>query len=593
MNKYQILINILDQIIREAPVKYKKKYPQKENESIEKINHSRSRAFIHLFLKVQFGILTFEARERFLTDGSFDGGIDGYFINKNNSTIYFIQSKFRTTEENFLSKQIELKEILVMDIDRILDGETKDEEGNEYNGKIKQLQRDVSETDNIARYSYRVIILANLFNVKQSNLRKLSGGYSSEVFDFKKCYEKLVFPMVSGTFHTASELNINIDLSNKNAGSKISYTVQTRKGECEITVLFVPTIEIGKIMYQYKNSILKYNPRSYLGHEGKKVNSAITETIVDTSTNEFALFNNGITMLSDETFINEKIGQKNKAKLIVKNPQIINGGQTSYTLSRIYESYLDNDVEIVFQDKEVLLKIITLLEDKDEVSKLDLIDEISIATNRQTPVINADKFANDPRQIELQKVLFDRFGILYERKRGEFADGILNGYIDEERIVERNLFFRIWNASNGQIVKARQKRLFIKQEIPFETLIDEVKLRRACFGIHVFSSLRNYVNKNYRYDYETYAKVYAIVELYMPESSLNFEEVAKSASLKILKRWKDFMDNFRDNNKIRSTRKDKKSGLVLSYFSYDYNSWYKGPNFIPDVEKFYNTLEEE
>ncbi|WNV05981.1 AIPR family protein [Candidatus Methylospira mobilis] len=69
-----------------------------------------------------------------------------------------------------------------------------------------------------------------------------------------------------------------------------------------------------------------------MGHEGGKVNGAIKDTIITNDANEFALFNNGIAMLSDETYINERIGQKRKAQLIVKNPQIINGDQTSYML---------------------------------------------------------------------------------------------------------------------------------------------------------------------------------------------------------------------------------------------------------------------
>jgi hypothetical protein len=63
------------------------------------------------------------------------------------------------------------------------------------------------------------------------------------------------------------------------------------------------------------------------------------DTILNSDTIEFALFKNGITMLSDDTNINEKIGQKNKALLRIRNPQIINGGQTSFTL--ILESGLD------------------------------------------------------------------------------------------------------------------------------------------------------------------------------------------------------------------------------------------------------------
>src|SRR5690606_19110097 len=133
---------------------------------------------------------------------------------------------------------------------------------------------------------------------------------------------------------------------------------------------------------------------------------SIKETIIEKDTNEFALYNNGITMLSDETFINEKIGQKNKAQLIVKNPQIINGGQTSFTLSRIYEENIEKDVEKVFQNKEVLLKIITLLENNEHANKLELIRDISDATNQQTPVINADKLSNEDIQIKIQNYLF-------------------------------------------------------------------------------------------------------------------------------------------------------------------------------------------
>ena len=396
MSKYRILVNILgDEIRSETSDLHTAKYNPPSSD-IEKVNQARSRAFIHLYLKVSFGLLVFNEREYYVTDGTNDGGIDGYFINSENKTIYFIQSKFRTTNSNFENKKIELEEILTMDINRILEGEDLDENGNIYNGKIKQLIRDVRKIDDIARYKYQIVLLANLKGILPSKIRYLTGGYPAEIFDYKKCYDKLVFPVISGTYFNATDLNIFIDLSNKNAGSKISYQVQTKNNECEITVLFVPTIELAKILYKYKNSILKYNPRSYLDFEGQKVNKAIRETILNTNTNEFALFNNGITMLSDETYINEKIGQKNKAQLTVKNPQIINGGETSYTLARIYEEHLLNNVDKIFENKEVLLKIITLLENSgvtpNHSQKLELIEEISTATNQQTPVINADRF---------------------------------------------------------------------------------------------------------------------------------------------------------------------------------------------------------
>lgn len=589
ITKYQTLVGILDKLRQE--VKPNKPSYGRYNPpiaDIEKINQSRSRAFIHLYLKVSFGLLDFYEREKFITDGSYDGGIDGYYINKENKTIYFIQSKFRTNEKNFENKEISLDEVLVMDINRILDGDTQDEQGNEYNGKIKQVQREISELDNIARFSYQVIILANFKGWSNTKLRQLTGGYAAEVFDYEKCYEKLVFPIISGTFFNATDVNINIDLSNKNAGSKISYTVLTKKGECEITVLFVPTFELGRIMYKYKNSILKYNPRSYLGLEGKKVNNAITETIVNKDSNEFALFNNGITMLSDETFINERIGQKNKAQLIVKNPQIINGGQTSYTLSRIYHNHLDNDVEKVFQDKEVLLKIITLLDDNDESGKIELIEEISTATNQQTPVNNADKFANDTIHHRIQKILFDRYGLLYERKRGEFADGVFNDYISEKQIIERNLFFRMYFSANGLINKGRQKKLFMKQKFTDETLKDEEKFDNSYFGYLCFKKLYKAKHMNQKVDTAIYAKVYALTILYKPDKIEDFQIAIENNIDSFESKWSLLINNISKSGKYVKEVRDRKTGEMKIRSTFQSTKWYDSPDFHDDIIKFYN-----
>lgn len=587
MTKYEILTNILDKIIKEAPDSMKKKYPTDKSD-IEKTNQARARAFIHLYLKVSFGILDFDTREHFMTDASQDGGVDGYYINKENKTIYFIQSKFRTTTKNFESKQIELTEILVMDINRILDGEDKDENGIEYNGKIKQLQREVSNLEDIARYSYQVVILANLNNIKPSDLRKLTGGFAATVFDFEKCYKDLVFPVISGTYYNASDLSINIDLSNKNAGSKISYTVTTSKGECEITVLFVPTIELGRIMYKYKNSILKYNPRSYLGLEGKKVNDSIRETILDNETNEFALYNNGVTMLSDETYINERIGQKNKAQLIVKNPQIINGGQTSYTLSRIYGEHIGNSVEDLFKGKEVLIKIITLLENNHHENKLQLIKDISNATNQQTPVINADKIANEELQIKIQEHLYTEYGLLYERKRGEFADGIFNEYISNSEVLERNLFFRMFYATNGNVTKAREKKLFVNQNITFDDLLEGEKLDNSYFGYFCFKKLSKAKHPNQRVDIATYAKVRAMTILYKPKDKLLYNKAVLDNYEKFDSKWKGFINFYKAKAENTKTKKDRRTGELVTYQSYNYSKWYSSEEFKEDLITNYN-----
>jgi hypothetical protein len=74
MSKYQTLIKILDKIRAEAPDGYKKYQPPTNN--IEQINQARAKAYIHLYLKVKFGIYEFLEREDLITDEGEDGGID-------------------------------------------------------------------------------------------------------------------------------------------------------------------------------------------------------------------------------------------------------------------------------------------------------------------------------------------------------------------------------------------------------------------------------------------------------------------------------------------------------------------------------------
>jgi hypothetical protein len=565
--KYDTLLKILDQIRAEATAKHGSRYLPDAND-IEKINQARSRAFIHLYLKVMFGLLTFEERERLITDGAYDGGIDGYFINADTRSIYLLQSKFRTSRQNFEQKDISLDELLRMDISRILKGEEFDLAGNEYNGKIKQLQREIRQIPDIARYSYNIVILANLKGVPDEKLKLFTDGLPAIIFDYDKCYELLVFPVISGTFFKASDIFIPIDLSNKNAGSKISYTVKTKYCDCEITVLFVPAIEIAKIMHKYKNTILAYNPRSYLEFEGQSVNKAIRETIVNTTSNEFALFNNGITILSDDTNINEKIGQKNKAQLMVKNPQIINGGQTSYTLSRILEDKTIGDHEAVFQDKEVLLKVITLIDSDNHSDKVNLIDAISNATNKQTPVINADRFANDEFHQNIQKTLFNLYGLLYERKRGEFADGLSSNYIQQESIIERNLFLRIFYSSNGKIHKGCQKRLFQKNQFADFDLTDLKAFKNFRHGLNAFTILSRDQYPGVPLNRVLYAKIYAYALVFSDFQPIDDLIINENNIKFINEHWKKFIKDRKDHSTHGRHRKlDKMTGEFELTFS--------------------------
>jgi len=586
MSRYAMLLNILDRIRSEgASTKYTSKYVA-HTTNADQINHERSRAFIHLYLKVSFGILDFEARERIITDGPSDGGIDGYYIDAEHRLVYLIQSKFRTTEENFADKRLTLDELLAMDVTRILDGHQESEDGQKYNGKIVQLQREVSSIEDVGRYKYVVVLLANLGEIPHSKLSRVVGGLPCEVFDYERCYRQLVFPVISGTYFNASELVIHLDLSNKNAGSKISYTVDTRYGECEITALFVPTLEIARTFHRYKNSILKFNPRSYLELEGAKVNEAIRNTVLQKGKNEFALYNNGITMLSDDTGLNEKIGQKNKARLNVTNPQIINGGQTAYTLARIYEELQPEELEKTFEGKEVLLKVITLNSSTGttEQDKLSLIEAISEATNQQTAVYAADRFSNEEVNVELQRNLFERYGLLFERKRGEFEDGVRNGYLAREQIIERNLFFRILFAANGDINRAVQKRLFMKLSKSGWAIPTPEQLNRFYFA-HLCSQQLKPGKGDFE-SKEAYAKLYVMAAWYTPADIGEYEAAAKQAVPAVNGQWRRFVEVCGSSNaRYTKVKIDVATNSPVSIFNK--RKWVRSGNFSDQVTEYF------
>lgn len=108
MTKYSMLLSILDRIRDEAASTQRANAYLPNPQDADRVNQARSRAFVHLYLKVSFGLLDFTQREHFITDGTADGGIDGYYIENDSKMIYLIQSKFRTTEKNFIAKQLSL-----------------------------------------------------------------------------------------------------------------------------------------------------------------------------------------------------------------------------------------------------------------------------------------------------------------------------------------------------------------------------------------------------------------------------------------------------------------------------------------------------
>jgi hypothetical protein len=294
------------------------------------------------------------------------------------------------------------------------------------------------------------------------------------------------------------------------------------------------------------------------------------------------------------------------------NPQILNGGQTAYTLSKIYEdAFGSNDPEKCFDEKEVLVKVITFLDnddpdsDGDLPSKLQLIESISKATNLQTDVTEADRRSNDKIQIEIQECIFKDFGYFYERKRGEYWNGKRDGYIDQTKILDRGTFLRICMACNGLASQARrnsERVLFSTYEF-YNKLKSLDRLREYFFGYICFDVL-NQIQKKFekephnRYGVINYGNALrygrmAVVAVASKEfrndtKSVDFRQEAEKAANKYLDKWLDFeghISNLKYNEAYFRAYADRETGGVR--YEVNYDNYYKGRTVNSDLKAYF------
>lgn len=147
---------------------------------------------------------------------------------------------------------------------------------------------------------------------------------------------------------------------------------------------------------QHDDRLFSANYRGFLGiSKRKKINSAIKGT-AEKQPSDFLVFNNGITLLSNEVI-------QKKHKSILRGISIINGAQTTGSLGSV-ESSVDLSKVIV------MCRIVVC-------KNPQKIDEIVKYNNTQNKITTWDQYAND----ELQSVIrtqFSELGFNYSMKRG-------------------------------------------------------------------------------------------------------------------------------------------------------------------------------
>jgi hypothetical protein len=603
MSRYENLVAILDGLCNEAIKPYPKTFKW---ETPDQVQASRCRAYIHLLLKVRFGLLDLKNREYHVTDGSHDGGIDAYYIDNTERIIYLIQSKFRINNTNFECKEISYDELLSMDIERIIQGCEENEDGVRYNARIIKLQEDIHKISDITEYKFKIIIQANLLSVNDTKIKKLIGDFPYEIYDSERVYNELVFPMVSGTYYKQDRLTIILALNSDTGDNRINYQSSTENGDCTVNIMFAPTREIGRILYQYRNTILQYNPRSYLGLEKNPINANIKKSIEIHKTNEFALLNNGITMLADYAKYSARVGKSGEAQLSLINPQIINGGQTAYTLSKIYEKAIEKNDLSIFNPKEVLLRVISFnksqsspASEEDRNKRIQLIEEISTATNQQTEVTEADRRANSQVLVGLQQLIFKDFGLYFERKQGEFSDGLIKRYIEKEQVIDKESFIRCCIAVSGRPSRARQKsiKILFRKDVFDSILPNTEDYKHLMFAYLVSNQLTTNIleTKGIKL-YARYAIVYVASTYYQNDISIDdFGEKIDAILEDLFTQWDGFETYVQslDENRRRYFKEKRDEATNEIRVNANWQGYYKGVTLNSDLRAYFVDKREE
>lgn len=162
----------------------------------------------------------------------------------------------------------------------------------------------------------------------------------------------------------------------------------------------VPGKFLADIYLQYGSKLLQGNVRAFLSVRGK-VNKGIRKTIINSPSNFFT-YNNGIAVVARSVEFS-----KDGTKIIhFRDPQIINGGQTTASLANAVIKKEDkNGMDNIY----VPMKL-TVLNIEDEMSEeqIDQYNEItrtiSECANSQNSVSAADFFSNHPFHVMMEKL---------------------------------------------------------------------------------------------------------------------------------------------------------------------------------------------
>lgn len=373
-----------------------------------------TKSFPYFCLTVFFGMNNDDIENATSGLGSNDESIDAFWIDEENKEINIAQFKSVTSANKFdicapknwfsyLSELPTNKKLLNPEFIS--------------SHKNKRIREDIAlEFKAYHKQDFKVKL--HLFYLGKASEATLKGHQDIIFYDFETIKYQWIEYQSAISSTNPKQCELNIDFSNTDTSHILKFkAIDNQANTTKKTVVVILTgDELVSLREKHRHQLFDKNVRTFLGKN--KINNKIIECAIKTP-GLFYCFNNGISIICDRC--KETIENK---KLILEQPQIINGAQTVNSLHAAYQiKYKENfaehgsreQAEIITKKHFSQIKILCrIIENKNP----EFAKTLTISANSQNDVKIYDFYANEPIQEALQKKFAD-YGYFYERKRGE------------------------------------------------------------------------------------------------------------------------------------------------------------------------------
>lgn len=413
--------------------------------------------------------LSFEDAFDSLTDGSDDCKIDAFYYNSegNIPELILIQSKYKQKAGTTKTFSIDEIKLCLNTAITIVRGQKLENASPILQEKLKQYRTELKE-DDIFDIKVNFYFATNGIICEEHKL--LKEIREAEQYNIN-CYfiDATEFGKVEKVNNAELICNLK-EAKNTSRADKTDRIFEVEDINIDGMVASCSASELMKFYEQYgKEGLLESNVRFCL--KKSQINKDIEDTFLQ-NPKKFSFLNNGVTIIcTDYTVIPTGTGF---SKISMKNPSIINGGQTT---SILYNIYKKDEKNSNFNIAGILIRICK--------APSDFAIQIAKATNSQNKIDIVDLNANNELQNQIkQKFSEDGIGLL--TKRGEDIV-YYNDTINVEYLLQLYASLYGDEPAKAKLSKKSIYKKYFDKVFSEETVCNDIFLKlKRCYEISKF-----------------------------------------------------------------------------------------------------------